>query len=46
MPNRGAAEPAPREVVAPGDDRARVTVRNRSGRAMPVNFMKSRIAFS
>jgi hypothetical protein len=42
--DRAAAKPAPRQLFAPLC--ARVTVRNSSGRVMPVKCMKSRIAFS
>ena len=48
MADRGAARDvfAQREVVVPGDDVRPITIRKSSGREMPVNRMKSRIALS
>jgi hypothetical protein len=47
MADRGAAELAPRAKSSrQAMTCARVTVRNSSGRMIPVNRMKSRIAFS
>src|SRR5208283_2866567 len=46
VPDRAAAKSAPYQVVAAAMMCARVTMRNSSGRLMPVKRMKSRTAFS
>ena len=46
MPDRGAAEPAPRQVVAPGYDMCVGYGAEFLRPDKPVNCIKSRIAFS